>query len=356
MATSRSSSDVPLAPLDTLALRAMMKEMTAIGIKALGPLPKNVEEFWITITLPDGWKSRSLVIRPKILAHGSKISMQKSKHPLIVYFYGGGFTASGPEQCTQPARDFADKFGAVVVCPDYRLVPEFRWPVPMRDGYDVLEYLAENAASELGATLDGPDGGFIVGGASAGGSIAAVAGAIAMFGDGTSNIKELAKPLTGLCLCIPWLLTEEIVPEEFKPLWTSRKDNEKGKSFNSSMVKQINEALQPDVHSPWFSPCNAIRSGAKDCKKVQPPVYLQACQLDPLRDDAIVFERMLASRGIRTKLDLFPNDGHASYTALPSQTASRNPTLKEGLLLGMEWLLQGHTGIITGRLTDRAMI
>jgi acetyl esterase/lipase len=334
----------------------MMKEMTAIGIKALSPLSNELEEFWTTITLPDGWKSRTLVVRPKVLAHNSTTSRRNIKHPLIVYFYGGGFTASNPKQCTQPARDFADRFGAVVVCPDYRLVPEVRWPVPMKDGYDILAYLAENAASEFGATLDGPGGGFIVGGASAGGSIAAVSGGISMFGDGNSETKELAKPLTGLCICIPWLLTEEIVPEEFKKLWTSRKDNGKGKSFNSSMVKQINEALQPDVHSPWFSPCNAIRGGGTASKQLQPAVYLQACQLDPLRDDAIVFERMLASRGIRTKLDIFPNDGHVSYSALPSQMASRNPTIKEGLLLGMEWLLQGPIETSNKRIIHRALI
>jgi acetyl esterase/lipase len=342
MVSSKSTSKILPAPLNTQALRAMMKEMTAIGIESLGPLSDSLEEFWTTITLPDGWNSRSLVVRPKALSSASTHSTRRKKHPLIVYFYGGGFTASSPAQCTRPARDFAEQFGAVVVCPDYRLVPEVRWPIPMKDGYDVLLYLAANAESELGATLGGPEGGFIVGGASAGGSIAAVAGAISMFGDGSAGSKQLVRPLTGLCICIPWLLTPEIVPEEYKTMWTSREDNKKGKSFNSEMVNQIATALQPDFYSPWFSPIHAIRNGGETPKQVQPLVYLQAGQLDPLRDDAVIFEKMLASKGIRTKLDIFPNDGHTSYTALPFQVNSRNPTVAEGLLLGMEWLLRGH--------------
>jgi acetyl esterase/lipase len=343
MASSNSRNNELPTPLDSQALRKMMKEMTAIGIKSLGPLSDSLEEFWTTVTLPDGWKSRTLVVRPKSLSSALTSSIRSRKHPLIVYFYGGGFTAGSPAQCTRPARDFAEEFGAVVVCPDYRLVPEVRWPVPMKDGYDVLAYLAENAESGYGATLDGPGGGFIVGGASSGGSIAAVVGAVSMFGDGSTQLKELAKPLTGLCICIPWLLNGEIVPEEYRTLWTSREDNKNTKAFNSSMVSQIAHALQPDVHSPWFSPCNAIRSGGKPPKHNQPRVYLQACQLDPLRDDAIVFEKMLASKGIRTKIDLFFKDGHTSYTALPSQVNSRNPTIGEGLLTGIEWLLQAHS-------------
>jgi len=58
-------------------------------------------------------------------------------------------------------------------------------------------------------------------------------------------------------------------------------------------------ALQPDVSSPLWSPVNAS-SGLEGL----PPVYLQACGLDPLRDDALIYEKILNAAGVKTKLDL----------------------------------------------------
>ncbi|KAF2420970.1 alpha/beta-hydrolase [Tothia fuscella] len=319
-----------LNPLGTLRLREYSKKAITSGIQALGPISHTIEEYWTDITLPDGWKSRSLVVRPK-----SK-SPNWRKSPLVVYFYGGGFTAGSPAKCTQPARDFAEKLGAVVVCPDYRLVPEYRWPVPMQDAYHILQYLAENAGQEFGACLESPEGGFVVGGVSAGATIAAAAAGIHIFGDKKNGLR---KPITGLCLCIPWLLVEEIVPEEFKCHWNSREENKMGVGLSSANVQQIRNGLQPDVSSGWFSPFNVMQKVRKEENRPIPPVYLQAGGLDSLRDDAVVFERALASRGARTRIDIFPGDGHVSWTVSPERHINRNPTIKESLMSGMDWLL-----------------
>lgn len=35
-----------------------------------------------------------------------------------------------------------------------------------------------------------------------------------------------------------------------------------------------------------------------------PPAYIQICGLDPLRDEALLYERLLREDGIKTKLDM----------------------------------------------------
>jgi len=62
------------------------------------------------------------------------------------------------------ARGLARLYNAITVCVDYRLAPEYPFPIGALDAYSVLKWSARNAAS-LGAD---PERGLIVGGVSAG--------------------------------------------------------------------------------------------------------------------------------------------------------------------------------------------
>lgn len=76
------------------------------------------------------------------------------------------------------------------------------------------QQVAENA-SKLGAD---PSKGFIVSGASAGGNLAAVAAHEAAD-------AKLSPPLTGVFLCIPFLVHPDAVPEKYKPHYNSWEEN-----------------------------------------------------------------------------------------------------------------------------------
>ena len=90
---------------------------------------------------------------------------------------------------------FSRDLGAVCVNVEYRLAPDHPFPTWINDAWDALQWCAQHA-SELGAD---PSQGFIVGGGSAGGNIAAVLAHIA-------RDEQLSPPLTGQYLSVPAIM------------------------------------------------------------------------------------------------------------------------------------------------------
>lgn len=282
-------------------------------ITRLGPLHPSLEEHYTTIPLPNGHSAEIKVIRPKD-------TPPSAGRPFIVLFHGGGFSAGNVEYMTRPGREFALGFNAVVVSATYRLAPEYKFPVPMQDAWDTLVYLAGNAA-QLGAN---PAAGFIVGGVSAGGTMAAVLTQLA-------RDRNLQPPLTGSFVSIPLLLVKEIVPTKYKKQWGSMDENKNNPSLNRDAIKNIIRTLAPDVKSPLFSPFN---SGLPHYGL--PPTYIHVGGMDVLRDDGIIFEKALRENGVRTKIDGYPDLGHAAWTIYSIGSSGQ---LGPNTMSGMRWLL-----------------
>lgn len=241
-----------------------------------------------------------------------------------------------PEQLLSAARAFAETYGAVVALPSYRLCPDVKWPVPYKDGWDVLVWLSEHAGAELGADLSA---GFIVGGVSAGCAIATVCGGLAMFPNSkeAQEAPKLAKPLTGQFLSLPLVAVEETVPAEYNVSFTSREENANVAGFNAAGLKLVLDSLQcTDYTSLWFSPLSAI-STQEPVNKI--PVYMEHCGFDVLRDDATIYGKLLELRSVPTKVQLFADDMHASWTVLDALSKAKNPTIEEAQMEGMKWLL-----------------
>ncbi|MEW5811987.1 MAG: alpha/beta hydrolase [Actinomycetota bacterium] len=89
--------------------------------------------------------------------------------PVIVYYHGGGFTVGSSEDCDFLARKLAFTNHALVVSANYRSAPEFMFPIPLDDAFDVYRWVTEHAAD-----LDGDAGRVVVAGDSAGSNFAAV--------------------------------------------------------------------------------------------------------------------------------------------------------------------------------------
>jgi len=98
--------------------------------------------------------------------------------PALLYLHGGGWVIGNLESHDEICRWFANLAGCVVVCPDYRLAPEHKFPTGLQDCEAALVHMA-GAANELG--IDAAR--IAVAGDSAGGNLAAVLALMARNGD-----------------------------------------------------------------------------------------------------------------------------------------------------------------------------
>ncbi|KAK3080590.1 hypothetical protein LTS18_014992 [Coniosporium uncinatum] len=292
--------------------RNMMAMREAKWVKELGPISEKVKESYGEIAMSDGYASKCKIFQPT--------TPPPEGSPLVVLFFGGGFMFGTVEQCTGTARALVETYGAVVVNPSYRLAPEHPFPEGVNDGWDNLKHLATNA-EKYGAT---PSAGFVVGGYSAGGAIAAVLAQRA-------KDEKLSPPLTGQLLSVP-LIFHDTVPEEYREFFFSREQNAYAPGFNKMAYEGVLAALKPDFSSPLWSPVNAT-SGQEGL----PPAYLQVCGMDPLRDDALIYEKMLNAAGVKTKLDLYPGVPHGFWMLHPMLASAKKA--KKDDVNGIGWLL-----------------
>jgi acetyl esterase/lipase len=110
-----------------------------VVIKGLGPPPKGITEQDHQVKMRDGTK---IVIRsytPDKAPEGGS--------PLIVQFHGGGFCVGGLENETPTCRNLALELGAVVLNVEYRLAPEFKFPLPVNDAWDSVKWVRSNNTS-----------------------------------------------------------------------------------------------------------------------------------------------------------------------------------------------------------------
>ena len=192
----------------------------------------------------------------------------------------------------------------------------------MNDCWDALKWVLENATA-FKAT---PTKGLVVGGASAGGNLAAV---LALM----SRDNKLNPPITGQYLCVPALLPEYNVPEDLAPLYRSREENR-----SDPVLKELTPGLTdmiyaPDPKSPLWDPFNHPE-GHKGVARA----YFQVGGLDPLRDEAVLYDRKLREAGVLTRFDLYPGYGHMFWTNYPE--LDRSSEFVRDTLKGMRWLLE----------------
>jgi len=189
----------PLPPLegDIAALRERLSERKKSLTAAQSDGKSDVKEEDMTAPARDGHPIPVRIYRPASPPSGGS--------PLVVFYHGGGFCLGGLENEELNCRLFAQKLGCVCVNVDYRLAPENKFPTAVLDSWDTLQWAAANT-KKLGAD---PSKGFVIGGTSAGGNIAAALALLA-------RDEKLDPPLTGVSLLIPALTGLDAIPEQYK--------------------------------------------------------------------------------------------------------------------------------------------
>lgn len=111
--------------------------------------------------------------------------------------------------------------------------------------------------------------------------------------------------LVGLWLGIPSIFSGIVqVPEEFRDVFLSREQNKDADFLSTSAIEFVVLYNRPDPQSPLASPMNSKTPWKLAEQGVR--VYINVCGIDPLRDDGLIYERILRANGVETKLDVYP--------------------------------------------------
>lgn len=205
--------------------------------------------------------------------------------PVLLYLHGGGFTVGSVATHDQLCRQLAHLAGCMVVSLDYRLAPEFRFPVAHNDAWDALQWLAAHG-EELGADASR----IAIGGDSAGGTLSAYC--------------AIEARDTGLPLALQLLIY---------PGTTAHQDTDSHRRYAHGFVLDepaitwffAQYLADPKDREDWrFAPLLA-----PDVDGVA-PAWIGLAECDPLVDEGVQYADKLRMAGVPVDLEIYKGVTH----------------------------------------------
>ncbi|KAF9261898.1 hypothetical protein L218DRAFT_930148 [Marasmius fiardii PR-910] len=218
----------------------------------------------------------------------------EDKFPLLFWIHGG-LAMGTVDMDDYRLRIVSVKLRVSIVNCEYRLPPEHPFPTPVNDLTTTLKYVASNPELFSASFKKG----FILGGASGGGNLAAVLSWIAR-----DDLFFKDTPVTGQILHVPSLVHYQAYPEKYKSSLLSLEQNKDAPLLTKENVVKLMEFYNAPPEDPRVSPL--LLSSHKGL----PPAFIQVCGLDPMRDDGLVYEKVLREAGVPTKLEIYPGAPH----------------------------------------------
>lgn len=198
--------------------------------------------------------------------------------PIVIYYHGGGFFQPFGSLSNAYARQYANRFKAVIVAVDYRTAPQHPFPTHVNDCYNTFKWVVENAQ-----IIGGNPQKIAVVGESAGGNIATVITQKAKK-DGFTNIKYQVLFCPSTDIGHPSSYPSTNFFEGY--LLDTAQIN-----FVYKYITKTNEnGLNPEL-SPLLAPS---LSGL-------PPAFVITAEFDPLHDEGLAYAQRLEKEGVLTK-------------------------------------------------------
>lgn len=225
--------------------------------------------------------------------------------PVLVYFYGGGWSLGTLDTCDGVCRMITNAAGCVTVAAGYRLAPEHKFPAAVEDCHAGARWVASHAA-ELGADATR----LAVGGDSSGGNLAAAVALLARDRDGGPAIAHqlLVYPNT-----------------DYQAATTSMREIADEYFFNPASVRWywgMYLAAPEDGMNPLASP---LRAG--DLAGL-PPATVITAEYDPLRDEAEQYARQLRAAGVPVEIIRYDGMMHGFFTMVGTLDTARAAVLE----------------------------
>jgi acetyl esterase len=283
----RQMDEAGLPPLNEMS--PVDARVAAEGFVALGGPGDDVAEI-VNRTVPGPHGDIPIrIYRPNVAADSTE---RADALPCLVYFHGGGWVIGTVDSTEAVCKAVANRAGCVVVSVEYRLSPEFKFPIPFDDCYAATEWVAAN-----GKAIGVDSTRIAVGGDSAGGNLAAA-------------VSLKARDESGPALRMQ-LLVYPVTDHDFST--KSYAENGDGYLLTTDMMKWFWDhylSSASDGKNPIASPLRA-----SDLSNL-PPALVITAEFDPLRDEGEAYATALTAAGVSVTHTRYPGQIHAFWQML----------------------------------------
>ncbi len=273
----RSIVEGSAAPADASGLEAQRAAYLQTALELGGAVEEvaRIEDVVFPRAEDDG-RVAARAYWPRIAAEGP------SRPPTIVWFHGGGWCVGDLEGFDRVARQIANASGAVCLSVDYRLAPEHPHPAAVQDARAAVVWAAGAGAKQLGTD----PARLVVGGDSAGGTLAAVAA------------RHHAGLLRGQILVYP--------ATDARMAGASYREHADFKALSADAMGFCWKTYLADAdgEDPDVSPLRATDLAGL------PPTLVAVAGHDILRDDGVAYARALRDAGVPVQLDRYEDMPH----------------------------------------------
>lgn len=248
---------------------------------------EKIEKEYVYFTTEDGYQVPVKVYRPKNTVSAEAL-------PAFFFMHGGGFIT-----CSAETHDFVPAYVAananvIAFNIDYRLAPEYKFPIGLEDCYAVIKKIVSEASDYH---IDPSK--IIVGGDSSGGNFAAV---ITLMASGRKEFdiekQVLIYPATEFTGTIPKLSAEVYT------MVGSDEGAESSDAVSPLMRAYLNDAAS-EAGDPYVSPMLA-----EDLSGLPDALFIQA-ECDALLDDGLIYANLLKEAGVNVICEVYKGMPHA---------------------------------------------
>lgn len=212
--------------------------------------------------------------------------------PALLWIHGGGYVIGSAAQDDVLCRRFASTLGVTVASVDYRLAPQNPYPAGLEDCYAALTWLSRLPAVDPGRVA--------IGGASAGGGLAAALALLAR------DRGELA--LVAQLLVYPMLDDRSVGPQFDNPghrLWTHESNRFGWSAYLGG--------ADPEV---------AVPARRQDLSGL-PPAWVGVGTLDLFHDEDLAYAKRLREAGVPCDIEVVQGAFHGFDGIAPKTAVSR---------------------------------
>lgn len=212
--------------------------------------------------------------------------------PALLWVHGGGYVLGTAAQDDSVCGSFAQSLGIVVAAVEYRLAPEHRFPVPLHDCYDALTWLARQP--EVDPTR------IAVGGASAGGGLAA---ALALLAHERGEVQLAFQLLAYPMLDDRTAARNDIDESDFR-LWSNTSNRFGWQSYTG--------------YPPGSVEVSGLAAPSRyDDLSGLPPAWIGVGTLDLFYDENVAYASRLREAGVKCELEIVQGAFHGFDSVQP---------------------------------------